>query len=272
MGQITGSLAAVGNTVSLVNTNPDKAAIIELSGTYAGITVIIETSTDGAGWSAYPGGGLTIPKNTFTPSANETKYIRVVGLDIYNNIRVRATDFTSGSMSVTITSFPAADSSVIGSSGGPAPSTTLGSSQPFSVPTSGAYTANQVVGGPITLSGVNYAIGRRVNLRGLILRDKSANGKGLDVYFLSTAPIGTYTDKTSFTWNASDVRNIVGQFSISSTFWETNGGVAVADLSGIVKKMAVAGTALSMIIATQTGSTPTFNNGDLSGDAEFDQE
>ncbi len=157
------------------------------------------------------------------------------------------------------------------------PSNGIGSAVPVSksvaVTTTGAYAAGDVVGGIISLATVNYATGRRVSLRSIQVSDKGNNSLALDIYFFKATPAaGTYTDNAALVWGTGDSANKVGQIRIAAGDWIADGSQASVNLSGMDMCMSVAATTLFALIVCPSGSAPTFANGDLSINAEFNQE
>lgn len=167
----------------------------------------------------------------------------------------------SGSVTATIT---------------PTPANGVGYAQPASkavaVTTSGAYAEGDGVGGIISVTTVNYATGRRVTLRSIQINDKDGNSLPLDLYFFKATPAaGTYTDNAALAWGTGDSANKVGQLKVAAGDWVKDGGQSAVNF-GLTLKMPVAATTLFLLIVCPTGSAPTFTNGGLTINMEFDQE
>lgn len=145
-------------------------------------------------------------------------------------------------------------------------------SQPVAVTTSGAgYVSGDVVGGIISLTTVNYSTGRRVVLRSFQLNDKGGSAIGYNIYFFKATPAaGTYTDNGAISWGAGDSANKVGQLKVSASDYMTDNSQSSANYSNMNMKMQVSATTLFMLIVAQAGATLT--NGNITFDAEFDQE
>jgi hypothetical protein len=69
------------------------------------------------------------------------------------------------------------------------------------VVTAGAYTANDVVGGLLTFSEI-FSPSEFINLRGVVLTDRSAQSVRYDLVFFDGLPSGTYTNDAAV--NPSD--------------------------------------------------------------------
>lgn len=141
------------------------------------------------------------------------------------------------------------------------------------VTTSGAYSAGNVVGGIISLVDVNLTSGGRVVLRTIQVNDKNGNADALDIYFFKATPSGgTYTDKSALAWGTGDSANKIGQLAVKSGDWLTDNSQSSVNYSGLTMKMTPSAATLFMLIVCPTGSTPTFTNGNLTIQLEFDQE
>lgn len=144
----------------------------------------------------------------------------------------------------------------------PVPGTTGHVISEVAVTTDGAYAANDIVGGILTMTTVNFASTRPVLLRSLQINDKGNNSAALHIYFFKATPAGgTYTNNGAVTWDAADSARKVGQISVAAGDWISDGSQCSVNISGIDQLLALSGTSLfALIIAT---GTPTFANGDL---------
>jgi hypothetical protein len=116
--QVNGTLSAAGSvTLSLGNvTYPDNQAVIEISGTFTGLSAVIEGTADGSNWTslgAQRADTLALESTPVTPDATaRTWYVNVANLQKF---RFRATAISSNSVTVQINSsfFPVSPLSVV---------------------------------------------------------------------------------------------------------------------------------------------------------------
>lgn len=146
------------------------------------------------------------------------------------------------------------------------------SSQAIAVTTSGAgYVATDCVGGIISLTTVNYASGRRVNLRSVCIKEKGGAAPSLHIEFYKATPsAGTYTDNSALVRGSGDSANRVGTLNVQSSDYLTDITETTVTYNDINMKMPVAATTLFMLIISQGSYTLT--NGNLTINLEFDAE
>ncbi len=143
-------------------------------------------------------------------------------------------------------------------------------SKSIAVTTATDYEANDCIGGIITIPTVNGISGQGVELKSCQINDKSNNKALLDIYFFKSTPTGgTYTDSVTLVWGSGDSALKVGQIGTLAADWLSDISQCSANYSAIGQCMPVTGTSLFAIIVLNSG-TPTFNNGDLTIDLEFD--
>lgn len=272
------SLAAVGSCTLAVGSEGSNQALFSISGTYGTVTAVIE-GYDGTAWqqlAAFRKKDNVWETTTISPADNAT-LSWIVDFGGLTQVRFRVTAIASGTVIVEGQSFfggsPPAGSNyllntpVIGGIGAAQPG-----SQALSITTSGAYVAGDGVGGIISMTTVNFSTGRRVRLRSVQINDKGNAQAALDIYFFKATPAaGTYTDNSPLVWGAGDSANKVGQLKVQTGDWVSDGSQCSVNY-GLDMKMAVAATTLFMLIVLPTGSAPTFTNGNLKANLEFDQE
>jgi hypothetical protein len=125
--------------------------------------------------------------------------------------------------------------------------------------TASAYTANNVIGGIMTFASIIPSVAPGFNG---ILQSITAKFKGTAVtgaltvcIFKASPSNGTYTDKTAATWNAADMANLLGIYTLGSP--QNLGGttMTVYNLDGIGK--AFTGASSSLYAVVTVGGTPT---------------
>lgn len=104
--QATAGTTVAGGTVTASDLRGIGSATIQISGTYAGVTLIIETSIDGTNWVALPfiniGTVNPTPVTSVAPGTNAVAIYNVGPLLGVAYLRVRASAWTSGSAAIII--------------------------------------------------------------------------------------------------------------------------------------------------------------------------
>lgn len=125
-----------------------------------------------------------------------------------------------------------------------------------------AYASGNILGGKLTLTNAMRVSGGSGVWQGLFLQDAANQKPALDILLFDSDPSnGTYTDKTAFTYNASDRPKCIRKFSVAASDWTTiQGGsaVAVADLAPGGKPVVASGSRNLYALLVLNGSTPTF--------------
>lgn len=103
------------------------------------------------------------------------------------------------------------------------------------VTASSAYSSGNVVGGVMTFRVFRGGSGRSGVLTGLELLDRANQKQAMTVLIFSRLPVGTYTDKTAFSFNSTDANYLIRSVSIATTDYVTCGSYAVADVAAIGK-------------------------------------
>lgn len=104
MATTSGTISTPTGNVKLTYTN-EAFGQVELSGTYAGFSVVFEFSPDDTNWFGIcadtPGEPVPVPG--YTLAEDETRFFSFSGLQNGVYFRVRATARTSGTLDVSIT-------------------------------------------------------------------------------------------------------------------------------------------------------------------------
>jgi len=131
--------------------------------------------------------------------------------------------------------------------------------------TSTQYSANDVVGGELTLSGAVRANGGAAILQSLLVIDRANQKAPLTILIFDADPAGTYTDNAACPALGSDAPKLKRKINVAASDYETVGGVAIADIAAISKVVKSAATTNLWAVAITTG-TPTYgaNSTDLS--------
>jgi hypothetical protein len=131
------------------------------------------------------------------------------------------------------------------------------------------YTANDVVGGKLTIAGAARVSGGTGILQSVLVRDVNNQKAALTILLFNADPAnGTYTDNVALTLNATDAAFIVRKINILTTDYETLGTQAVADVAVAFKPIKItAGTSLFALVIT-TG-TPTYGANSTSLNISF---
>jgi hypothetical protein len=116
--QTNGTLSAAGSvTLQLGNvTYPDNQAVIEISGSFTGLSAVIEGTADGTNWTALGAqraDTLALESSPVTPDATaRTWYVNVANLQ---KVRFRATAIGANSVTVQLNSsfFPVSPLSIV---------------------------------------------------------------------------------------------------------------------------------------------------------------
>jgi hypothetical protein len=123
--------------------------------------------------------------------------------------------------------------------------------------TAGAYTANNVIGGVMTFSTI-LAAG---SLNGVMhsitakFRGTTVTGSLTVAVFKASPSNGTYTDHAAPTWNAADMVNLLGIYTLSTPLNLGGTTMTVYNLDGIGK--AIVGSSQSLYAVVTVGGTPS---------------
>lgn len=122
--------------------------------------------------------------------------------------------------------------------------------------TIGTYTSGTIVGGTQVISG---AVGSNLGalLESICLKCKSNITPALVLYFLDTAPTGTYADNTTLTWNAADFPNIIHTQVVATGDWQAMASQQTTDYGGLGKAFMLTTPNLYIVPVANGSFTPT---------------
>jgi hypothetical protein len=123
--------------------------------------------------------------------------------------------------------------------------------------TAGAYSANDVVGGEITLTGAMRTSGGSGILQSLTVHDADSESAALEFYFFDSAPGAAIADNGAFSWNATDEDKYLGMVSVLTGDYITRGGDVFATIRNIGLPVVATGSADLFLYIVLTGA-PTF--------------
>lgn len=133
------------------------------------------------------------------------------------------------------------------------------------------YSANDVVGGIITLSSVMAAAGRSAILKSVTLKDASGQAPALTLLFFRATPAaGTYTDNGALAWGAGDLANLVGVVKVLAADWYTQASKSLLAIGGIDLLMGAAASDLFLLIVADA-TWNAASTSDLTAEFGFDQ-
>jgi hypothetical protein len=122
--------------------------------------------------------------------------------------------------------------------------------------TASAYTAGNVLGGIMTFTSLLAVTSFNGILQSITAKFKGSVVTGsLEIAVFKASPSnGTYTDKSAPTWNAADMANLLGIYTLSNPNSKL-GAMTTYNLDGIGK--AIAGTSQSLFAVVIVDGTPT---------------
>lgn len=122
--------------------------------------------------------------------------------------------------------------------------------------TASAYTAGNVIGGILTFANILAAGSNNGVLQSITAKFKSAAVTGsLEIAIFKASPSnGAYADKTAPTWNAADMANLLGIYTLTNPNSKL-GTMTIYNLDGIGK--AVVGSSQSLYVVPIVDGTPT---------------
>lgn len=122
--------------------------------------------------------------------------------------------------------------------------------------TASAYTAGNVIGGIMTFASVLAATSFNGILHSITAKFKGSVVTGsLEIAIFKASPSnGTYTDKAAPTWNAADMANLLGIYTLSAPNSKL-GTMTIYNLDAIGK--AIVGASQSLFVVAIVDGTPT---------------
>lgn len=123
--------------------------------------------------------------------------------------------------------------------------------------TASGYTAGNVIGGIMTFASVLAAGSFNGILQSITAKFKAAAVTGsLEVAIFKASPSnGTYTDKSAATWNAADMANLLGVYTLASANSKL-GTMTIYNLDGIGKSLVGASQSLFAVVIVDGTPTP----------------
>jgi len=142
--------------------------------------------------------------------------------------------------------------------------------------TAGPYSANDIVGGLITLTGAMRISGGKGYLTDLLLIDVAKQNAALYLDFFSGTLAGTYNDNDAATLTAADALKWLGTIPVAATDWVTRTNFSQAQipnaLSAVPVLMVKAVGSANLYLMVRTVTTPTFaHTNDLTITCKFDR-
>lgn len=122
--------------------------------------------------------------------------------------------------------------------------------------TTSAYVSGNVIGGIITFTSILDSVRFAGILESITVKFKGSTVTGnIAINIFKASPSnGTYTDHSAPTWNAADMTNMLGTYTLSTPV-SNLGTMTVYNLDGIGK--AIQGTTQSLFVVATVGGTPT---------------
>lgn len=162
------------------------------------------------------------------------------------------TGLASSDNGLPVASYPIASEVHLGAVGGNtaivAPTITV---------TAGAYTANDVVGGVVTLTGAARVSGTATTLTRLSLMDAANQKAQLEILFFNANPsASTFTNDAAPVIHANDIAKYVGRVTVYASDYVTINSKALVCLANIGLAMKPVSADLYMVICTP--GTPTY--------------
>ena len=123
--------------------------------------------------------------------------------------------------------------------------------------TAGAYTAGNVLGGIMNFINIVPSVGSNGVLQSITAKFRATAVTGsLEVAIFRANPSnGTYTDHAAPTWNAADMPNLLGIYTMS-TVNSKLGTMAIYNLDGIGKAFVSSSTSLFAVVIVDGTPTP----------------
>lgn len=126
------------------------------------------------------------------------------------------------------------------------------------VVTAGAYHANDVIGGLLTLSNAVRVSGGTALLQSLFVLDAANQKAAMEILVFNSNPsASTFTDNAAPVIHADDRAKIIRRISVLASDYVTIGGLAIADISPGSRVVKAAGSRNLYMVITTPG-TPTY--------------
>lgn len=123
--------------------------------------------------------------------------------------------------------------------------------------TAGAYSANDVVGGEITLTNAARVSGGSGVITDIVVLDDDNEKAALTIVLYDSDPAANTADNGAFAWGSGDLARCIGKVNVAGADYETMGGNAVAHKTGLGIGFKASGSANLYMYLIATG-TPTY--------------
>jgi len=121
--------------------------------------------------------------------------------------------------------------------------------------TAGAYSANDIVGGKITLAG---ALNQASVLVFVSILDKGGQSAKTDFFFFNADLVGTYTDNAPFSIDATDMSKLIGSITVNTADYIAVGSDSLATTLSL--GIPLQSTDGSLYVLAVTRGTPTYTS------------
>ena len=124
--------------------------------------------------------------------------------------------------------------------------------------TAGGYSANDIVGGKITIANAARDPGGSGLLHSLTIIDKGKQAAALEFFFFSADLAGTYADNAAEDISAADALLNIGVISAASADYKAMANYSVVTVRNIGLPYKVASGATSLFLIVRCTGTPTY--------------
>lgn len=124
--------------------------------------------------------------------------------------------------------------------------------------TAGAYSADDVVGGELTITGAMGRPNGTGRLQTLWVHDADSEAAELEFYFFNSAPANADADNAAFTWTAGDEDIFLGKVTVASSDYVARGGDSFAVLSDLAMPMKAIGNGRDLYCYVVCTNAPTY--------------
>lgn len=123
--------------------------------------------------------------------------------------------------------------------------------------TAGAYSANDVIAGELTLTNAVRTSGGSAVLQSLTIHDKAAQGVAMHFYLFDAAPSAALADNAAWAWTDGDEDKWLGTVYVASTDWVAAAGDSFVTKNNIGLAVSANGSQNLFLYIVTTG-TPTY--------------
>lgn len=122
--------------------------------------------------------------------------------------------------------------------------------------TAEAYSANDVVGGVITLAGAVREAGGAGVLQSVVIVDRGNVGAALSLLLFRASPASALADNAPFAWGSGDGDKYLGRVEIAASDYATFAGRKVASVKNV--GLVIAADATDLFAYLVCSGTPTY--------------